>query len=324
MSEISSPLLAPGRFENIIVTGAAGFIGSRLCEVLLEEGHSVRGVDCFTTYYDRTVKERNLAGALAHPHFTFFERDLATDELADLVDGAPAVLHLAAMPGLVRSWTDVAAYSQCNIVATAKLLEAVTQAGQGARFVQISTSSVYGLDATGDETSVLRPASPYGVTKLASENLVRAYESQLGLEAVILRYFSVYGPRQRPDMAYNIFCRALLDDAEIRVFGDGGAVRSNTFVDDCVRGTIQALAAAPAGEVFNIGGGVAITVNEAIDILGAVSGRTPRVVHGPARRGDQRVTIAQFDKATQAFGYQPRVDPAEGLARQWAWHVGLG
>jgi nucleoside-diphosphate-sugar epimerase len=322
LSKLSAPLLALGRFESIVVTGAAGFIGSRLCEVLLEEGHNVRGVDCFTTYYDRSVKERNLSGVLEHPRFHFFERDLATDQLADVVEGAGAVLHLAAMPGLVRSWTDVAAYSHCNIVATARLLEAVTQAGS-ARFVQISTSSVYGLDATGDETTPLRPASPYGVTKLASENLVRAYESQLGLEAVILRYFSVYGPRQRPDMAYNIFCRSLLNDTEIQVFGDGGAVRSNTFVDDCVRGTIQALACAPSGEVFNIGGGVAITVNEAIEILGNVSGRVPKVVYKPARRGDQRVTIAQFDKATKAFGYQPAVAPTEGLARQWDWALGL-
>jgi nucleoside-diphosphate-sugar epimerase len=307
--------------QNIVVTGAAGFIGSRMCEVLLDAGHSVRGIDCFTDYYDRSIKERNVSIAREHTGFRFFDADLAVDDLRALTDGCDAVVHLAAMPGLVRSWTDVAGYSQCNVVATAKLLEAVSVHAPSARFIQVSTSSAYGQDATGDETTPPKPISPYGVTKLAAEYLVRAYETQVGLDAVILRYFSVYGPRQRPDMAYNIFCKALLADTEIKIFGDGGAVRSNTYVDDCVQGTIQALMHAPAGELFNIGGGVPITVNDALKILAEVSGRTPRVVHLEPRRGDQRVTIANFDKATNKIGYLPTVTPTEGLAKQWEWHT---
>ena len=148
---------------------------------------------------------------------------------------------------------------------------------------------------------------------------MHAYESQFGLDAVVLRYFSVYGPRQRPDMAYNIFCRALLHDSEIQVFGDGSAVRSNTFVDDCARGTVQATVGGRSGETYNLGGGVPITVNEALQVLGEVSGRTPRVVYKGARKGDQKITVANFDKATRDFGYAPTVAPVDGLARQWEW-----
>jgi nucleoside-diphosphate-sugar epimerase len=321
--EATPNILDLDRFNVVVVTGGAGFIGSRVCEMLLAAGHEVRVIDCFTNYYDRAIKERNLTSIRDHAKFTLHELDLATADLAAPIEGASVVLHLAAMPGLVRSWTDVAAYSHCNVVATARLLQAVTDHAPSARFVQVSTSSVYGLDATGDETTVLKPASPYGVTKLAAENLVRAYESQSGLDAIVLRYFSVYGPRQRPDMAYNIFCKALLEDREIHIFGDGSAVRSNTFVDDCARGTLQAIAKAPSGSLYNLGGGVAITVNEALDILGNVSGRTPKVVYEEARRGDQRVTIANFDKATAEIDYHPTITPTEGLALQWAWHAAL-
>ncbi len=324
MSGAATPsILDLDRFNTVVVTGGAGFIGSRVCEMLLDAGHQVRVIDCFTNYYDRAVKERNLTAIRDHANFQLHELDLATADLSTAIEGASVVLHLAAMPGLVRSWTDVAAYSHCNVVATARLLQAVTDHAPAARFVQVSTSSVYGLDATGDETTPLKPASPYGVTKLAAENLVRAYESQSGLDAIVLRYFSVYGPRQRPDMAYNIFCKALLEDREIQIFGDGSAVRSNTFVDDCARGTLQAIANAPTGSLYNLGGGVAITVNEALEILGNVSGRTPKVVYKEKRRGDQLVTIANFDKATAEIDYHPTITPVEGLAKQWEWHQSL-
>ena len=321
--DVSPAILDRDKHQTIVVTGGAGFIGSRVCEMLLAAGHEVRVIDSFTNYYDRAIKERNLSGFRDHANVHLYELDLATADLSEPIEGASVVLHLAAMPGLVRSWTDVAAYSHCNVVATARILQAVSERAAAARFVQVSTSSVYGLDATGDETATLQPASPYGVTKLAAEHLVRAYQSQVGLDAIILRYFSVYGPRQRPDMAYNIFCSALLDDREIHIFGDGGAIRSNTFVDDCARGTLQAIAHAPTGSLYNLGGGVAITVNEALAILGEVSGRTPKVIYKDARRGDQRVTIANFDKATREIGYHPTIAPAEGLAKQWAWHQSL-
>ena len=321
MTGAGSPSLDLGEVRDVVVTGCAGFIGSRLTELLLDAGCNVRGIDCFTDYYDRGVKDRNLAASRDHERFRFFEADLATADVASAIEGAQAVLHLAAMPGLVRSWSDVAAYSHCNVVATARLLDTVVQVAPSARHVQISTSSVYGLEATGDETAAVHPASPYGVTKLAAEHLVHAYESQFGLESVVLRYFSVYGPRQRPDMAYNIFCRALLNDTEIQVFGDGSAVRSNTFVDDCARGTVQAMVGGRAGETYNLGGGVPITVNEALQVLADASGRTPRIVYKGARKGDQKITVANFDKATRDFGYAPTVAPIDGLARQWEWQA---
>ena len=307
--------------STVVVTGAAGFIGSRLCEVLLEQGRVVRGIDALTDYYDRNIKVRNLEICKSHDRFTWFERDLAVDAIDDIVEGADAVIHLAAMPGLVRSWTDVASYSRCNVVGTASLLEAVARVAPEARVLHVSTSSVYGLEATGDETSSLKPSSPYGITKLAAEQLVAAYRDHFGLEAVVLRYFSVYGPRQRPDMAYNIFCRLLLEGAEIPLFGDGSAVRTNTYVDDCVAGTIGAMDRARSGETYNLGGGVAITVNEAIALLSEVSGRPAKVKRFEPRRGDQLVTVANFSKATRHFGYQPAVAPVEGLAKQWEWHL---
>jgi nucleoside-diphosphate-sugar epimerase len=320
MSEAPESLGELATLGPVLVTGAAGFIGSRTVEVLLGLGIEVRGIDVFTDYYDRAIKVRNLANSIDHQRFRFVEADLAAEGWESALEGVRTVIHLAAMPGLVRSWTDVAGYSHCNVVATAALLRAIVAHAPAARLVQVSTSSVYGLEATGDETAELKPASPYGVTKLAAEYLVKAYRAQFELDAIVLRYFSVYGPRQRPDMAYNIFCRALLEDAEIAVFGDGGAIRSNTFVDDCVRGTLQAAQYAPSGETYNIGGGVPITVLEAINTLEQVSGRTARVRHHPPRVGDQRVTIANFDKAARDFGYQPSVAPAQGLALQWQWH----
>jgi nucleoside-diphosphate-sugar epimerase len=309
------------KFGRVLVTGAAGFIGSRTSEILLDLGCEVRGIDSFSDYYARGVKEQNLQLALGHERFRFDELDLAADDLNAVVDDVDAVIHLAAMPGLVRSWTDVASYSTANVVGTSRLLECVVARAPKARFVQISTSSVYGLEATGDETTVLKPASPYGITKLAAEHLIQAYRSQHELDAVVLRYFSVYGPRQRPDMAYNIFCRLLLANEEITIYGDGSAIRSNTFVDDCVKGTIQAMQRAVSGETYNLGGGVPISVNEALAVLAEASGRRPVVRHDAKRRGDQKVTIANFDKATRDFGYQPSITPAEGLARQWEWLV---
>jgi nucleoside-diphosphate-sugar epimerase len=302
-----------------VVTGAAGFIGSHLCDRLLQAAHDVIGLDAFIAYYPRPVKEANLASARQSGQFRFHELDLRTDGLEEALHGADVVFHLAAMPGLTQSWVDFDGYASCNLQATHRLLEAVRRAAPGLRcLVYGSTSSVYGLFASGDEGMPTRPVSPYGVTKLAAENLCRAYGEVYGLPVVTLRYFSVYGPRQRPDMGYHRFIRALLEQQPVVVYGDGQQARSNTYVADCVEATVAAMSA-PAGEVYNVGGGESATVWEILDRLGKLAGRALRVVREPARPGDQRYTFADTTRLNRHLGWQPRTRLDEGLARQWQW-----
>src|SRR5437660_822012 len=220
---------------NCVVTGAAGFIGSHLCEHLLRLGHKVTGVDAFVPYYAPAIKERNLGALHENAAFRLHRVDLRTDSLDAILPDAHVVFHLAAMPGLKQSWTDFDAYATCNIQATQRLLEALRRsAAHLQRLIYASTSSVYGRFASGDESLPTKPISPYGITKLAGENLCRAYAEAHGLPVVVLRYFSVYGPRQRPDMGYHKFVRALLRNEPITVCGDGQQVRGNTYIADCV------------------------------------------------------------------------------------------
>lgn len=307
---------------RVLVTGAAGFIGSHLCEYLLALGHDVVGLDAFIPYYPRALKEDNLTLARMSPRFTFYERDLRSDPLDECLVGVDAVIHEAAMPGLAQSWTDFDAYMTCNLQAVQRLLEASRRAGLQ-RFIHVSTSSVYGAHAVGDETLPTQPVSPYGVTKLSAEKLVLAYVAAFGFPAVILRYFSIYGPRQRPDMAYRIFIQAMLEGRPITVYGDGTQSRSNTFVRDCVRGTIQALEGARPGEIYNIGGGTVIQLREAIDIIAEILGVRPDIRYAPGRTGDQCHTQADCTKARRDFDYEPLVAPEEGLREQIAWQRDL-
>jgi UDP-glucuronate 4-epimerase len=305
---------------RVFVTGVAGFVGSHLAEALLARGHDVVGVDAFIEYYPRAVKEANLADLAGQPGFRFHELDLRTARIEPLLDGSTAIVHLAAMPGLARSWTDVELYTTCNLLATHRLVEAALATGV-TRFVHASTSSVYGTLAVGDETAPTQPISPYGVTKLAAEHLILAFVQTRGLPATILRYFSMFGPRQRPDMGYHIFIEAMLDGRPITVFGDGRQSRSNTFIADCVEGTIAALEGAAVGGVYNIAGGEELSVNEAIATIARELDVTPVIVPSPARPGDQRRTFADTARARAAFGYQPAVGAVEGLQAQIAWHV---
>src|SRR5258706_2865295 len=242
--------------SRCLVTGAAGFIGSHLCKQLLARGHSVIGVDAFIPYYPREVKKRNIESFLRSPDFAFYELDLRYDELNPALEDIDTVFHMAAMPGLMRSWSEFHLYMTCNLQATHRLLEAA-RVNQVKHFIYGSTSSVYGRFATGNEELPLAPCSPYGVTKLSAEYLCRAYAENSGLPLTILRFFSVYGPGQRPDMAYHIFIQALLQNGPVTVYGDGEQSRSNTFIDDCVQGILLAFEKREksVGEWFNIGGG---------------------------------------------------------------------
>lgn len=302
-----------------LVTGAAGFVGSHLSEQLIAAGHTVRGLDAFIPYYPRPVKEGNLTALRRNQRFELHELDLRTADLAPVLEGVEIVFHLAAMAGLLKSWEQFDLYASCNALATQRLLAAAAAANVQ-HFVHCSTSSVYGRFATGNEEMPLRPVSPYGITKLAAEQLCHAYGEKDGLPYTILRLFSVYGPRQRPDMGYHIFIRKLLAGEVIVVDGDGTDSRSNTFVADCVRGIMAAgLSAASRGEIFNIGGGQEVTVNEVLAMLAGLTGQELRIEHGPPRPGDQRRTAADVTKARTLLGYEPQVGVYEGLRRQVEW-----
>lgn len=306
---------------SLLLTGPAGFIGSHLADRLLADGHSVVGVDCFTDYYPRSVKEANLAGALGQPGFRFVEGDLRTMDLRPLVEAAECVVHLAAMGGLLKSWTAFEEYQGCNILATQRLLEAMREVGGGRRLVHVSTSSVYGRESSGDETQVTAPDSPYGVTKLAAEHLVRAYHRNFAVPMTILRYFSIYGPRQRPDMGYHIFIDRILRGENITVFGDGNQTRGNTYIDDCVEATVRAIGHGPTGEAFNVGGGEMISAIGAIRLIEELTGRAADLAYAPARPGEQSHALADTAKARATFGWAPRVGIRAGLAAQVAWQA---
>jgi len=304
-----------------LVTGAAGFIGSHLCERLLQAGNTVVGLDALIPYYAPELKEANLVGCRHQQRFALQRLDLRHDDLAAALDGVEVVIHLAAMPGLPRSWTDFDLYESCNVRGTQRLLEAVRGLPHLHRFIYASTSSVYGRFGSGDETLPTRPISPYGVTKLAAEQLCRAFAEELNLPLVVLRYFSVYGPRQRPDMGYNRFVAALLAGQPLTVFGDGLQVRGNTYVTDCVEATVAVVQAVP-GEIYNVGGGEAVNVWDVIRKLEVLTGKRAEVREEPARAGDQRYTFADTSKLQRHLGWRPRIGMDDGLARQVAWQRG--
>jgi nucleoside-diphosphate-sugar epimerase len=305
-----------------VVTGAAGFIGSHLCERLLADGHAVTGVDCFTDYYPRSVKERNLTSLHGQRHFAFREVDLSAGIPADAVAEAEWVFHLAAMPGLTRSWLDFDLYNRHNLTATHRLLEALKGQPTLKRMIYASTSSVYGKYASGDEALPTRPSSPYGITKLASEQLCRVYYEEFGVPVVVLRYFSVYGPRQRPEMGYHLFINAILKGQPITLTGDGLQVRGNTYIADCVDATVKATQAM-AGETFNLGGGELVTVLEVLRKLERITGKTAIIERHPPRKGDQLATGADVSKLTRHVGWKPTTGIDEGLSKQVEWQRSL-
>ncbi|MGI6380046.1 MAG: NAD-dependent epimerase/dehydratase family protein [Anaerolineae bacterium] len=305
-----------------LVTGAAGFIGSHLSERLLGDGHQVIGVDCFTDYYARGLKEANLAGILAHPMFEFVEDDLGRMDLRGLLDGVQVVFHQAAQAGVRASWgQSFAIYTELNVLNTQRLLEAAVGSPTLKKFVYASSSSVYGNTDTLPlrEADRLQPVSPYGVTKLAGEHLARLYAANLSVPTTSLRYFTVYGPRQRPDMAFTKFLRAIYRDQAITVYGDGEQTRDFTFVADAVEANVRAAQHGRPGSYYNIGGGSRVTVNQCLDVLRQVTGLPVRVNHIETQHGDVRHTWADTSLAQEELGFRPSVSIQEGLAQQAAW-----
>ena len=294
-----------------VVTGAAGFIGSQLAEKLLEGGHEIVAVDCFTDYYDQELKEENAAG------LDITRLDLAEENL-DL-EGVDGVFHLAGQPG-VRSFGDVfEEYVRRNLLASRRVFEAAAAAG--VRVVFASSSSIYG-DAerypTPEETEP-RPISPYGITKLGCEQLAHAYTQGFGLDAVVLRYFTFYGPRQRPDMALARVVDALTGGLSFELYGDGLQSRSFTFVADGIEATIAAMERASAGAVYNVGGGEEATMRQAIETLERVSGRTLDLIERPAAAGDVRRTSADVSRIERDLGWRATTSLTDGLQAQWEW-----
>ena len=304
-----------------VVTGAAGFIGSHLTESLLADGREVVGVDAFVDFYPREVKERNLAKARGHRSFRLVEGSVQDMDLARVLDGASQVFHLAAQAGVRASWgRDFAVYTDNNVLATQRLLEA-SVAARVPRLVYASSSSVYG-DAASlplQEQTACRPVSPYGVTKLAAEHLANLYHANMGVPVVSLRYFTVYGPRQRPDMAFHRFLKAARDGSPIRLFGDGGQTRDFTYIDDIVAATRAAADSGRPGGVYNVGGGERVALSDVIGRIERVTGRRLEVIREGAQKGDMRDTFADTSAAGRDLGFRSTVTLDEGLVREWEW-----
>jgi nucleoside-diphosphate-sugar epimerase len=300
-----------------VVTGAAGFIGSHLSQGLVEAGHEVTGIDAFTDYYDPARKHENAVG------LEVLEVDLETDDLSHLLDGADGLFHLAGQPGVRASFgADFELYVRRNVVASGRVFEAAARAGT--RVVYASSSSVYG-DAESFPTSEdvqPRPISPYGVTKLACEHLHYALARGAALEAVALRYFTVYGPRQRPDMAMTRMLEALAEGTPFPLFGDGSASRSFTYVADAVAATIAAMDNGASGSVYNVGGGHEASMAEAISLAESIAGRRLEIERHEAAIGDVTRTRADVRKAHDELGWEPSTRLEDGLAAQWEWVVG--
>ncbi|RCJ18923.1 UDP-glucose 4-epimerase [Nostoc minutum NIES-26] len=308
---------------KIIVTGAAGFIGSHLVEALLQQGEEVIGIDEFNDYYDPMLKHKNIAHLQLSPNFSLIEGDIQFLDWQTILEDVDVIYHQAAQAGVRASWGQgFRFYTERNISATQVLLEAAKDAKHLKRLVFASTSSVYGDAETlpTHEGICPQPVSPYGITKLAAERLCGLYHKNFGVPFVALRYFTVYGPRQRPDMAFHKFFKSILQDEAIPVYGDGQQTRDFTFVSDAVAANLAAAAVPEAvGEIFNIGGGSRVVLAEVLDTMAEIIGKPIKRNHIEKAMGDARHTAADVSKARKILGYQPQVSLKEGLTREWQW-----
>jgi UDP-glucose 4-epimerase len=309
-----------------LITGVAGFIGSHLAERLLALDHHVIGIDVFLDNYERPFKEKNLAAVIDHPGFVFLHQDILRSDLRDLLRDVSYVFHLAGQPGVRSSWgKEFVRYSDNNLMATQMLLEAAKES-RPVKFVYASTSSVYGdtEDLPMREEGQTRPVSPYGVSKLAAEHLCYLYWKAFKVPTVALRFFTVYGPRQRPDMFFHIFMRGLLRNEEIPLYDDGEQTRDFTYCSDIVDGVLGAAFYPGSGEVFNLGGGTETSLLNAIALIEKIAGRKARLRRFDRQKGDVRHTRASIEAARAKLDYEPRLGLEMGLARQWDWVKSLG
>ncbi len=315
----------PFQQGTCLVTGVAGFIGSHLAEALVARGYQVIGLDAFIDFYPRPMKETNLTALRQMPTFQFIEADLRSADLVALLKGIDYVFHLAAQPGVRTSWGDgFTSYVEHNVLVTQRLLDAAHKSGVR-RVIYASSSSVYGNtpDLPMHEESRLLPISPYGVTKLAAEHLCRLYTIEHGLPTISLRYFTVYGPRQRPDMAFHKFIRALLRDEPIIVYSDGEQSRDFTYVDDIVSANLAAMQYGHPGACYNLGGGVQATINEVLDLLKLITGKQGQVRYYSRQFGDAAHTAADTKAARTELGFNPAVTLVDGLRKEVSWMAGL-
>jgi UDP-glucose 4-epimerase len=304
-----------------LVTGTAGFIASHLTAALLDRGAQVVGLDCFTDYYPRPMKEANLDHNRRRHGFSFVETRIQDADLRLLLTDVTHVFHLAAQAGVRKSWgRDFRAYTENNVEASQVLLEACVGLPLH-RFVYASSSSIYGDNASIPmrEDALPQPVSPYGVTKLAAEQLCYLYHVNHGVPATSLRYFTVYGPRQRPDMGFHQFIRAAMDGRPITLYGDGEQTRDFTFVKDAVAATIAAGERGAKGRAYNVGGGSRVSINHVLDMVGRVTGRKLDVRREPAQKGDMRDTFADTSLAKADLGFAPQVSLDEGIEAEYRW-----
>ena len=301
---------------NVVVTGAAGFIGSATCRALLQQGHRVTGIDNFIDgVYAGTQKVAQSVDIRDHGRMSWVTADLRVEPIDQWLQGADVLINLAAMPGLDLSWSDFNLYASCNMGIVSNLLASLRLHPE-VHLIHVSTSSVYGTESVGDEETPLNPVSPYGITKLAAEHLVRAYRLSFGIKATVLRLFSVYGPGQRPDMAYAKFCQLLLAGEVINITGSGQASRTNTYITDVTDALIRCCNIRPDGETMNICGDEEITVLQAVNVLAAALGTQARVNFVDPRPGDQFRTHGDHSAATQLLGWAPQQSITTGLERQ--------